>query len=160
MKDENLLLYQLQFVKDLDKIRKDLAPLISVQEKFVQTFSKGKIKLMTLEEYAIGTPNYKNSFCYILERELKSLGSIVGSPAIKFGIYYGKIKSDQTVRYRFAKKFGNDLDSAFDEIKNSIYDLLKAAANDDYDSLVSNYLSWMFKGKILSTYYPEKHISC
>ncbi len=74
---------------------------------FVKKYSINKIENMHIDEYVSGKPN---SFCYRLEEELKSLGSIVGSFASKkYGVYYNKDKRT----YIHLSKFGENYKEAF-----------------------------------------------
>ena len=59
------------------------------REKFKKEYPIEKINRLTLDEYALGGTNYKNSLCYKLEfGEYKDAGpGIGGYTAAKFGIY-------------------------------------------------------------------------
>lgn len=126
-----------------------------LREKFIEKFPIDKLGQMTLEQYALGTEKYKDSFCYWLETELKDLGDIHGSAATKFGVYYGKKQPDNTVKWRWNKWTEND----FDVIRNEIVALVKAGSTRDYTAIENNRLSPMLKGKILASYYPEDYIN-
>lgn len=127
-----------------------------LRKQFVSDYPVSKIDRLTLDEYVIGKGNINRSFCYRLERELDSLGRILGARADKFGVYYGKTKNDARLKYRFAKHWGLNRDAAFKEIKQSIIALLKAASQDDMPTIRENMISPMVKGKLLFIYYPEK----
>ncbi|MFW8052519.1 HNH endonuclease [Vagococcus fluvialis] len=114
---------------------------------FINDFSKNKIKNMTLKEYAIGKQN-KNSFCYRIEIELKQLGGIQGSPAVKFGIYY----SEKNQEYRYTKRYEED---GFESLKDDILSLIQFGEDKDFDSIKQSPISPMFKGKILAIYFPD-----
>ena len=58
-----------------------------VQQEFLERFPKEKLSEMSLEEYAIGTDQAKDSYCNWLERRTEKLGSIRGGSAAKFGVY-------------------------------------------------------------------------
>ncbi len=139
-------------------IRKELYKL---REQFVKHFTPKRLASLPLEHYAIGNelPNSGLIFCYTLEQKLAGLGKMVGSTALKFGVYYGRTKSDPKIKYRFAKKYGNDYFSVYDKIKLSILDLLKNGKEENINAISDNILSPMFKGKILSTYYPERFLN-
>lgn len=132
--------------KEAEKLRK----------QFVTDYSLSKINRLTLDQYVIGKGSANLSFCYRLERDLDILGRILGARADKFGVYYGKTKSDTTVRYRFAQHWGSNKDEAFTSVKQSIVSLLQAASRDDIAAIRENKISPMFKGKLLFIYYPEK----
>ena len=145
-----------------DRRRKDLGTVFSKLEQkrkdFVEKFPQEGILALKLDEFVIGRGS-KESFCYLLENELKSLGDIHGATSLKFGIYFGKTKTDPAKIYRFTRKFGDNYAEAFENVKGQIFYLLRAGRNDDYGAISDNKLSPMFKGKILVTYFPEKNIN-
>jgi hypothetical protein len=51
------------------------------------------------------------------------------------------------------------LEEAYDTIKHSLVDLLAAGEKKDFQAIQNNLLTPMFKGKILSTYYPDKYLN-
>jgi hypothetical protein len=124
---------------------------------FVKDFPRSKLHTLTLDEYVIGKGAESQSFCYRLEREMISLGSIRGATAYKFGIYYGKTAKDETLKYRFRKRWGSNIEDAFSSIKDEIITLLQAASDNDFLSLRKNRVSPMFKGKLLFVYYPDQY---
>jgi hypothetical protein len=129
------------------------------REAFIKLFPKDSLKELNLNNYVIGGKRTK-SFCYLIERTLKDLGSIRGATAFKFGIYFGRTKSDSNQNFRWSpKKWGDTESVAFEAIKEAIIDLINAGKNEDLAALKSNKLSPMFKGKILATYYPERYLS-
>ena len=120
---------------------------------FVKKYSINKIENMHIDEYVSGKPN---SFCYRLEEELKSLGSIAGSFASKkYGVYYNKDKRT----YIHLSKFGENYKEAFLNVKNEIINLIRDGKQHNLEAIKSNKISPMFKGKILSTYYPEDYLA-
>lgn len=116
---------------------------------------------MSIDDYVAGVEiqNKRFNFCYALERQLDGLGRIYGATAFKFGVYYGRTKSDDNYEYRFTKKFGNTYLEAFENVKKSIIELLIAGENEDIERIAKNLLSPMFKGKILCTYFPERFLN-
>jgi len=161
MSEHKLKEAQARFETRIEDLLNNRKKLYSLREKFVNKFTPEFIKEMPIELYAIG---YKEAgqgenFCYILERKLGALGSIVGATAFKFGVYYGKTRSEPEEKYRFAKKFGTTHEEAFQEVKKEILNLLKAGEAENLEEIVRNKLSPMFKGKILSTYYPERYLN-
>ena len=127
------------------------------RQAFVRDYSIDRIRNLTLDEYVIGKGSDNRSFCYRIERELDQLGRILGATANKFGVYYGKTKSDATMQYRFASHWGETVNEAFDKVKESISDLLVNA--DNTNIINQNLLSPMFKGKILFLFHPEKYLN-
>ena len=137
-----------------DKHLKKHSDLEDLRYEFIKKYNRENILDLSLEEYVIGK-NSKDSFCYWIERKLEELGNIKGSTAIKFGVYYRKSEND----YRFAKKWGETLLEAFENIKHAICDLIIAGERDDLEKIIENKVSPMFKGKILAMYHPEKFIN-
>lgn len=134
---------------------KERKPLYAVRNKFVKDFSRARIERMAIDEYVIGKSR-KDTFCYIIEQGLDKLGKILGTTASKkFGIYYNKGEG----KYIFLPKYGKTDKEAFGNIKQAILDLLDAGEMRDIKALESNILSPMFKGKILSVYFPDDYLN-
>ena len=156
LKQENFEAIRLKYLKEIKKLN-------NKREKFLQLFPLKKIRELSLETYALQKEKEisKNSFCYWLENELKNLGNIHGATSRKFGIYYGRTKKDSKNKWRVTRKFGIDerYMEAFNKIRASIVSLLDSAQGGDTLSMVENLLSNMLKGKILSTYYPDKFLN-
>lgn len=156
---DELRIKQSEFEAARQGFSKTLKKLESKRIDFLKNFPLERINDLTLEKYVLGTENSNNSFCYWMENRLRDLGNMYGARADKFGIYFGKIKSDSTLKYRFASKFGDNEIEAFQNVKRSIVELLDSAKNEDIRKIRENLFSPMFKGKILSTYYPEKYLN-
>jgi uncharacterized protein DUF3883 len=124
------------------------------RKKFVKDFSSKKVRDMNLDEYVIGKGADNPSFCYRIERELDQLGRILGARADKFGVYFGKNKSDSEKKYRYAKKWGNSVEEAFSAVKESICELIDPDIT--WQKAKTNRLSTMLKGKILYLYHPYR----
>ena len=56
-------------------------------------------------------------------------------------------------------KRGKNYKEAFTNVKKYLLELLEAGKQEDYDAIITNPISALFKGKILSTYYPEKYLN-
>ena len=148
---------QLNFDKISDDIQQDYKIVDRLRIKFVKDFSLKKLKELKIDDYVIGLKH--SSFCCRLENELNEWGNIHGSTAWKFGVYFGKSGNDKEKKYRYAYKFGNNLKESFNNVKQSVIDLIQAGEKEDYQSIVNNLISPMFKGKILSIYYPNKFLN-
>lgn len=174
--DENILdEYFEEYVEFRDKeeylIKKDIflknkgkhvIKLINEKEitrkEFVNQFNILSIQNMELENYVIGmaslNENGKKTFCYILERTLIELGNMRGAFVNKFGVWYDK----ENNKFDNTKIWGSNPNEALDNINKSICELIVAGNNEDYKIISENKLSPLFKGKILTTYYPDKYI--
>lgn len=138
----------------LHALEKDYKPFFKDRKEFVRRFNPAKIASMTIDEYVEGKQS-KNSFCYLLERKLKALGSISGINSSIFGVWY----SSEHQAYKYDSRFGNDYKEAYKLIKSSIVYLLKAGKLRDYDAIISNPLNSLVKGKILSIYFPDDYLN-
>ena len=155
--------------KDMEELIRLHVPRLANEEKdrwrsadqlrsdFVRDYSPANIKAMQLDDFIIGKGSKNHSFCYRLERETDDLGRILGATAFKFGVYYGKTKSNPSMEYRFTRRWGDNPEESLSTIKAEILALLQAASQRDLDALNQNRLSPMFKGKLLFIYHPEEY---
>ena len=128
--------------KDLEKIRRRLV------EKFTSSYF---LNLEAMDEYVIGRS--KESFCYIVEVELKELGEIRGSNSSKFGLWYGKYGKSSKKDYRATKKhFDGDVKFAFEQIKKELAKLIDKTSELKEFKDINCKLSNMFKYKIMYLY--------
>lgn len=107
-------------------------------------------------EYVIGTGS-DNSFCYLVEVALKTLGDIRGATSAKFGLWYGTHGKDKTRKFRTTNKFSSsgNIDEAFENIKKALIKLIKETIQlSEFKDLRSS-LSSMFKYKIMYLYNPN-----
>lgn len=131
--------------------------------EFLERFPPKRLSSLSLKNYAIGQ-NERNTFCYWVEPGTRKWAGIVGATADKFGIYYGKTKSDAIVRYRYTKKFSIGLPTrgaehaAFRQVRSALVSLVRHGTVLAFDQIDANPLSQMFKAKILSLYFPEKYL--
>lgn len=144
--------YQVEFEKVRGEVASDFKSINKLRKKFTSDYSINKLLTLKKEEYAVGQG--ESTFCYRIENELNEWGNIHGSPATKFGIYYGKFGEDKSRKYRIGRKeYGDNVDIAFKKIINSITMLIEK--KDDIEVIKKVPISPMFKGKILSVYYPD-----
>jgi len=148
--------YQVDFEKVRSTIPSKFKELFKKREQFIKDYSVKAISSFKLDDYVIGKG--QPSFCNRIENELNEWGNIHGSPAKKFGIYYGVEGEDQKKKYRIGKEqFGTSIDVAFQKVKDSIIELIEN--ENDFARLKNNPISPMFKGKILSIYHPDKFLN-
>ncbi len=133
-----------------ESIKEDL----EVRKAFVEKFTPEFILNMELEDYCIGRKDIdergQSSFCYLLERRMTKLGGMLGANASKFGIYF-----DRNEEYKPTKKYEKGGQDAFSSVKTEILKLLNSGYNHDLEGIANNKIADVFKGKILSTYYPD-----
>ena len=135
-------------------IEKEYQHLFKVRRDFVRKFNLAKIASMTIDEYVEGKQS-KTSFCYILEHTLKGLGNFSGQYVSKFGVWY----SLENSKYKCEPRLGDNYKQVFKNIRLYILELLKAGKAHDYDAIVNNRLNALFKGKILSVYFPDDYLN-
>lgn len=143
------------FAQNFDTEYEDKA--VITRGKFLCSYPLSKLKNIALDDYVIGKGTA--SFCACVEVKTKAWANMQGATAKKFGIYFGKTKSDPTMRYRFAQKFGKTENEAFDGVKEALLNLVKAGKSKSFREIDENPLSQMFKAKILSLYFPEIYLN-
>ena len=134
---------------------------IVLREKFLEEYPLERIKDLTINEYALGTENFKESLSYKLEfGEYKSAGpGIGGSTAAKFGIY---VNSNH--EYIYGRDVITDINSFWPQFINQLYSFLK-----DYEKTEEQFKTIekypLLKGmsmvltKLLFIYYPTKFLN-
>jgi Domain of unknown function (DUF3883) len=143
-----------KFDDDFDSSFEDVAA--QSRGAFLRAFPVGRLQRLTLDDYVIGkgTP----TFCAYVEAKTKPWANILGATAIKFGVYFGKTKSDATMRYRFLTRFKTKED-AFTTVKTNLLELIETGRSQRFPDVDDNPLSQMFKAKILSLYFPDKYLN-
>ena len=128
--------------------------LLKLNNDFVNKFNLSFIRNeMALEDYCIGQANEEN-FCYIIERKLKGLGSILGATSKKFGVYYSK----EHGRYLPTLKFGDTVSKAFKSVRNELVKIVDAAAKNELENISSLSLCYMVRHKIYYLYNPDNDL--
>lgn len=132
---------------------------VSDRDSFVNKFNVQFIKNMGIDDYVSGKYflNGVETFCYILERRLNSLGHITGATAHKFGIFFKQGINDYVIGAKHWNK--GSLDKSFAFLKAELAKLIEAGKIGDLESIRNSKFSPMFKGKILATYFPEDYLS-
>jgi hypothetical protein len=148
---------QADFTKRIDDILDGRKELYNKRNAFTKYFNTNKIAKMGIDDFVIGIGEH--NFCRRIERELDGLGRIIGSTAFKFGVYYGKTKQDPEDMYRHTSIWGNTPEIAFNNIAPAIIKLINDGQNQDLNGIINSRISPMFKGKILSTYYPDRYLN-
>lgn len=133
--------------------------LQALWDEFLATWPLDRIETMTLPEY-VSTQD-KTTFTYWLETRTQSLANIKGSPSPKFGIYKrnsdpkdrsGMIHGDE---YSWWEKFGATEQEAFEQIRNEIIKVIKAARDGDVKSIDKVELAPIYKWKIAFMYQDQ-----
>lgn len=148
---------QANYTVRIEDVKKSREKLHKLRKKFVKDFSLDYLTNMPIEKFVIGQGT--TTFCRRLERELDGLGRILGSNAFKFGVYYGRTSEDATKEYRNSKKWGNSPETAYNDIRPALIKLVKDGKENNLKGIIKNKISPTFKGKILSTYYPDRYLN-
>lgn len=98
---------------------------------------------MKLEDFVQGLGS-TDSFCYHIERTFGCFENISSSSAFKFGRFYSKSRNG----YEYYPKWGGSIEEAFENVKDSILDLLRCGEQDDAYGIVNNMLAPTGKGTI------------
>jgi predicted RNA-binding protein with PUA-like domain len=128
--------------------------LRQLREDFVLSFPKEKLGEMTREQYALGHPAFRDSFCYWLEFKTRKLGGIGGGTVRKFGVWY----SNKDKAWQFINSYDGP-DDALSKIKQGLTELIAAAEEKRYDEIdtAGSDKLWqsMLRAKVLSLYFPD-----
>jgi hypothetical protein len=127
--------------------------------EFIRKFPLKRLKELMLDEYVVG--HQEPTFCNFVENKTRAWANIQGATSRKFGLYFGRTKSDPTRKYRFTEKFGRNKKEAFASIRNALIELVRMGSrgSPDFATIDQNPLSQMFKAKILSLYFPKRFLA-
>ena len=133
--------------------------LQTVWDEFLERWPAERISSMTLEEY-VSTKD-KSTFTYWVETQTGSIANIKGSPSPKFGIY--KRQSEPKERsgmthgenYSWWDKFGKTESEAFNNVRNEIVKVIRAAQIGDLQVIDNVPLAPVFKWKIAFLYQDQ-----
>lgn len=145
------------FESAYDVTHEDIAA--QTRGEFLKAFPLKSLSHLELDNYVIG--HQRPTFCAHVEAKTRPWANIQGATSEKFGIYFGKTKTDLQKKYRFTRRFGNTRDDAFRSVKTALLQLIQLgqAAQLDFAEIDKNLLSQMFKAKILSLYFPDKFLN-
>lgn len=132
--------------------------------EFVRKWTLKRLSKMTLDDYV--SSGDKTGFCYDIERNTPSIGSILGGSSAKFGIYRKNKESEiknylQDDVYAWHQKHGESAEEAFETVKASVILIAKTAqSNVGFDRVASvieeqQGLWSSFKWKIAFLYSKE-----
>ncbi len=146
-----------KFEADYDTSHEDTA--LRMRGQFIKKFPRSRLRDLTLDEYVVG--HQEPSFCNFVESKTRAWANIQGATSRKFGIYFGRTKTNPHREYRFTEKFGKTKEEAFEVVKAALRALVKLASepSPDFVAIDANPLSQMFKAKILSLYFPERFLA-
>lgn len=145
------------FEQTYDATHEDIAA--QTRGDFLRAFPLDSLPKIELDDYVIG--HQLPTFCAMVEAKTRPWANIQGATSDKFGIYFGKTKSDPRKTYRFTRRFGETQDEVFRSVKTALLTLvhLGQAPDLDFVKIDANPISQMFKAKILSLYFPERFLN-
>ncbi len=145
------------FESAYDVTHEDIAA--QARGEFLNAFPITSLSHLELDNYVIG--HQRPTFCAHVEAKTRPWANIQGATSEKFGIYFGKTKTDPEKKYRFTRRFGDTRDDAFRSVKTALLQLIQLgqAAQLDFSEIDKSPLSQMFKAKILSLYFPDKFLN-
>ncbi|MFV0393025.1 MAG: hypothetical protein ACK5LC_01310, partial [Coprobacillaceae bacterium] len=141
--------------EELSKLSRKEKRLEKIRVSFVNDYPINKILELSIDDYSMGYSNDKQrkSFCYRLQYSLSRLGGISEIGYLKFGVYFNKNEQ----KYQATGKYASDsVESSFMILKETIYQLLLAGQEENYEKIAE--ISITFKGKLLGTYFPETYL--
>lgn len=140
-----------------DDWKKHIKYVEGLRISFVKEYTVHKFEKMPIDTYSIGLG--KGTFCYDLEIKYADLGQIRGSPAARFGVYYGTLGKDKTKKYRVGKKsFGSNVSEAYIKVRAEIVSLMSSERKLSQSEFKANLISPMVKLKVLSIYRPDDYL--
>jgi len=149
------------YIKNIERLKRDY-DWSTGREEFIQEYPLSRINNLSLEEYALGTDEYKQSFCYKLEfGKYKHLGiGIGGGTATKYGIYR---KKDTKKYYGLNNKEVENPQEYWSQFRTQLYNFLMDITNDDMFNAKEKYPllqgTSMLLTKLASIYYPERFLN-
>jgi 5-methylcytosine-specific restriction protein B len=142
------------FDRGLGRLSQDeLAELQRQHDAFVEAFPRSAWESLTLDRYALGTDNARESYSYALEWGTPDLGSIRGGSSLKHVIF--KRRRDGEWHYPVAY---SDVDEAWAALRNDFRTLLDYANQGrwaDITSLNALQGATVVTLKTLSLYFPH-----
>lgn len=130
-------------------------------DSFLARWPKQKVNAMTLEQYV--SVDDQDTFTYWLETKAGALGSIKGNTSAKFGIYKRKNSDKNTQNgikngkiYSWWERLGSNEASVFNQVKNSILEIIDAAFTGDLEKIDAIDFSPMVKWKIAFIYQNQQ----
>lgn len=127
LNQENSILkeYESFYLNNIEALRINLVSLESIRlrKEFIEEYPIDRLKTLSLEEYALGTSNFKNSLSYKLEfgKYKYCGGGIGGGTAAKHGIY---LKEDGNYYGKNNQKI-EDVENFWNKFRLELFDFLK-----------------------------------
>lgn len=119
----------------------DFQQQYALWDEFLSQWPASRLATMTLDEYS--DTGSKESFTYWIELRLKSLGSIRGGTAFKFGVFSRKATEDKesdanrsySDTHGWDSSLGATAEEAFEKVRGYVVQIADLAANGDLDGI-------------------------
>jgi hypothetical protein len=131
----------------------------SLREEFVRRFPPEQITGLTLEQYTVGHPKFKESFVYWLEWQTSELGSVKGGSAAKWGVWWDK----ESGSWRTNEKYATP-EAALQQLTGGLDHLIQAVKEKRFaelDAIGAAELGpnrYSLRGKPLYMYFPDEFL--
>jgi 5-methylcytosine-specific restriction protein B len=121
------------FERGLGRLSQDeLAEMHRQHDEFLEAFPRSAWESLTLDWYALGTDNARQSYSYALEWGTPDLGSIRGGSSLKHVIF--KRRKDGEWHYPVAY---SDVDDAWNALRSDFKTLLECAEQGRWADITS-----------------------
>ena len=130
--------------------------------EFLEIWPPDRVRGMSLEDYT--NVNRDDTLCYWLEQTTKSLGSIRGGAASKFGIYRQVKKETKAPKgamvwrdeYAWMRKYGETAEAAFAEVRSRLTRVIDAVLAGDLKAVEQVKFSPTVKWKVAFLYQDRE----
>lgn len=156
-----IAMYRNYYINKLSDLEENGKSKIVLRNKFLEEYPIERLKILTVDEYALGTDNYKDTLSYKLEYgKYKNAGpGIGGFSSVKFGIY----KNSEN-QYINGKDIIDNINEFWPNFINQLYSFIK-----DYGEVEEQFNTTekypllksmsMVLTKLLYLYYPNKFVN-
>lgn len=144
------------FLKSFNRtsLTSEVAGAVAKRKVLVQQFPVEAWPALPLDRYALGTPKFKESFCYHMEYVSYELGSIAGGSADKHLIYW----HGETNAWKFESRYPN-VEQAWESIRSAFVAALRLGAEGKFsevDALPALMAARVLRAKFISLYFPDQ----
>lgn len=131
----------------MSRMNEDFVKCEKSYKEFKNRFPLEKLNTLDLDEYV---PGKNDSFCSMIAYQLEGLGGIGHQFPRNFGVSFIMERGE----YTFLKKYGQNLDEAFEKVKEIIHNIAQCAENKEYNKIDEIDFAEAIKWKIAFLYAP------
>lgn len=131
----------------MSRVNEDFVKCEKSYKEFKNRFPLEKLNTLVLDEYV---PGKNDSFCSMIAYQLEGLGGIGHQFPRNFGVSFIMERGE----YTFLKKYGQNLDEAFEKVKEIIHNIAQCAENKEYNKIDEIDFAEAIKWKIAFLYAP------